>query len=345
MPASDLARVGGGFGPSAKRPLRVAVTGAAGRIGYSLCFRIAGGDMFGPQQPVHLSLLETEEASHRLDGLAMELDDSAFPLLAGIDLTTSAEQAFDGAVWVLMIGAAPRRTGMERRDLLSINAAIFAEQGAALGGADADVQALVVGNPANTNCLIARSHGERAGIPRSRFYSLMALDQSRARSRIAARAGVPVEVVTNLAVWGNHSSTQFPDGRNALIGGRPAGEVVDPDWLANDLVVDVAHRGAAVLAAQGQSSAGSAAEAIIHTVIGLSTPTRPGDCVAVAVPSPGDYGVAEGLQFGLPVVVGEDGWEVAPGFRLDEPAQKRLNASAAELIDEAREVDHLLPHP
>ncbi|MGH9285068.1 MAG: malate dehydrogenase [Acidimicrobiales bacterium] len=321
----------------------VAVTGAAGQIGYALLFRIASGQLLGPDQPVMLRLLEVEGALPALEGVAMELDDCASGLLAGVETTADPAVAFDGASWALLVGARPRGAGMERRDLLSANGAVFAPQGAALNRvAAADVRVVVVGNPCNTNCLIARSNAP--DIPADRWFAMTRLDQNRARARLAARAGVGVGEVTRVAIWGNHSTTQYPDFQNARIGGRPAPEVIaDDEWLRGTFVSGVQRRGTAVLEARGASSAASAANALIDTVVSLRAATPAGDCVAVAVASRGEYGVPAGLQFGFPVRVGAGGPEVIDDFALDDYARSLLATTTDELLGERDEVRELLP--
>lgn len=327
---------------AAQKPVQVAVTGAAGQIGYALLFRIASGQMLGPDQPVVLRLLEIEPAMKALEGVVMELDDCAFPLLAGVVATSDARKAFDGVSWALLVGAFPRKEGMERRDLLETNGKIFKPQGQALAAAAAkDVRILVVGNPCNTNCLIAR--GNAREIPAERWFAMMRLDQNRARTQLAKKAGVPVEQVTNMAVWGNHSATQFPDARNAKIGGRPADDVIrDHAWLQGDFLTTVQKRGAAVIRARGLSSAASAANAAIDSVLSVRTATRAGDCAALAVASNGEYGVPEGLQFGFPIRSDGTKWEVIHGFALDEFAKQKIKVTTEELLAERAEVKELI---
>lgn len=323
-------------------PTRVAVTGAAGQIGYALLFRIAAGDLFGPDQPVELRLLEIEPALGALDGVAMELEDCAFPLLAGVDTTAAPSAAFDGVAWALLVGSVPRTAGMERSDLLTVNGGIFGPQGRALAAAAAaDVRVLVVGNPCNTNCLIARTNAPE--IPAERWFAMTRLDQNRARALLATRAGVPVADVANLAIWGNHSSTQFPDFANATIGGKPAAEVIgDDDWLRGEFITTVQQRGAAIIAARGASSAASAANAVVDSVRSIHSATPAGDNAALAVASRGEYGVPEGLQFGYPVRSDGIAWEVVDGFALDDFAQERIRITTEELVGERDEVKILL---
>ncbi len=328
---------------AAKTPVRVAVTGAAGQIGYALLFRIANGDLLGPQTPVELRLLEIEPAMQALDGVVMELDDCAFPLLAGVEATSDAKVAFDGVSWALLVGAMPRKEGMERKDLIGVNAKIFGPQGQAIASAAAaDVRVLVVGNPCNTNCLIARANAPE--VPDDRWFAMTRLDQNRARALLAQRAGVPVTEVRNVAIWGNHSNTQYPDFRNATISGRPAPEVIGDDaWLRGEFISTVQERGAAVIKARGASSAASAANAAIDSVRSIWTPTPAGDNAALAVVSRGEYGVPEGLQFGFPVRSSGDGWEVVEGFEHDDFAREKIRITAEELVAEREAVADLLP--
>ena len=325
------------------RPVHVTVTGAAGQIGYALVFRIASGQLLGPDQPLVLRLLEVEPAMAALDGVVMELDDCAFPLLADVVATADAETAFDGTSLALLVGSVPRKAGMERRDLLGVNGAIFATQGRALTAAAADdVRVLVVGNPCNTNCLIARSNAPE--IPAERWFAMTRLDQNRARTLLARRAGVPVGEVANVAIWGNHSTTQYPDVSNATIAGRPVVEAIaHADWLRGDFIATVQRRGAAVIAARGASSAASAASAVIDSVVSVLTPTAVGDNAALAVVSRGEYGIPEGLQFGFPVRSDGSSWSVVEGFRLDDFARQRIALTTDELLAERDEVKHLLP--
>lgn len=325
-----------------RAPIHVAVTGAAGQIGYALAFRIASGAMFGPDQPVVLHLIEVEAALGSLEGVVMELDDCAFPILSGVVATSDLDAGFEGVSWALLIGSVPRRAGMERADLLAVNGGIFGPQGAAIAaGAAADVRVLVVGNPCNTNALIAASHGR--DLPSDRWFAMMALDANRARSMLARRAGVGVGSVSRLSVWGNHSGTQYPDVANALIEGRPAPEVIgDGEWLQASFLDQVRGRGAAVIEARGASSAASAANAVIDTVVSLRTPTPAGDCVPVAVLSRGEYGVPEGLVYGYPVRSDGSGWEVAGDFVHDSVARQALATSAQELVSEREAVRSLL---
>ena len=323
-------------------PLHVTVTGAAGQIGYSLLFRIASGQLLGDDQPLVLRLLEIEPAMHALEGVVMELDDCAFPLLSDVVATSDLKTAFDGTSWALLVGSVPRKAGMERGDLLGVNGGIFKPQGRAIAEhAASDVRVLVVGNPCNTNCLIARSNAPE--VPADRWFSMTRLDENRAKSQLARRAGVPVSSVTNLAVWGNHSATQYPDFENARIGGRPATEVIaDRGWLEGEFLTTVQKRGAAIIDARGASSAASAANAAIDTVAALRGATPEGDCTSVSVVSSGEYGVPEGLQFGFPVRAdGQGGWSVVEGFAHDEFADERIRVTTEELLSERAEVEKM----
>ena len=324
--------------------VKVAVTGAAGQIGYALLFRIASGQMFGPRVTVDLQLLELEAALPSLDGVAMELEDCAFPLLRRVIGTASTDEAFAGANWALLVGAMPRKAGMERKDLLTINGGIFTAQGRALDtNAADDVRVLVVGNPCNTNCLIAAANAPRIG--RDRWFAMTMLDESRGRAQLAGRAGVTVEEVRDLAIWGNHSSTQFPDAYHATIGGKPAAEVIDDEtWLHGEFITTVQQRGAAIIAARGQSSAASAANAVIDTVRNITQPT--GRIFSSAIPAPGDqsgYGIPEGLVFGYPLrAVAPGEVEIAQGIQHGEWAQGKIDATCDELVQEREAVKDLI---
>jgi malate dehydrogenase len=327
---------------AAKSPIHVTVTGAAGQIGYSLLFRIASGQLLGQDQPIVLRLLEIEPALKVLDGVVMELDDCAFPLVTDIVATSDLKTAFDGTSWALLVGSIPRKAGMERGDLLSVNGGIFKPQGRAIAeNAASDVRVLVVGNPCNTNCLIARSNAPE--VPADRWFAMTRLDENRAKAQLAAKANVPVADVANVAIWGNHSATQFPDFANATIGGKPVPEVItDHEWLQGDFISTVQKRGAAIIEARGLSSAASAASAAVDTVVGLRTKTAPGNCVSVAVASTGQYGAPEGLQFGFPVIAdGAGGWSVVEGLTHDEFAQDRIKVTTDELLGERSDVEGL----
>ena len=322
----------------------VAVTGAAGQIGYALVFRIASGQMFGPSTWVELRLLELEAALPSLEGVAMELEDCAFPLLRGINTTSNADEAFRGANWALLVGAVPRKAGMQRKDLLEINAGIFGAQGRSIAANAADdVRVLVVGNPCNTNCLIAS--GSAPDIPRDRWFAMTMLDETRGRALLAQRAGVTVAEVRDLVIWGNHSSTQFPDAYHATIGGRAAAEVIDDDgWLQGDFITTVQQRGAAIIAARGLSSAASAANAVIETVRNVAAPT--GQIFSAAVPSPGEqagYGVPAGIVFGYPLRgTGPGEIEIVQGISHEPWAGERIAATLAELVEERDTVGALV---
>ena len=325
-----------------KTPVHVTVTGAAGQIGYSLLFRIASGALLGPDQPVILRLLEIDAALNALNGVCMELDDCAFPLLAGMVPTSDLKTAFDGTSWALLVGAMPRKEGMERRDLLERNGSIFKPQGKAIANyAAKDIRVLVVGNPCNTNCLIARSNARE--VPAERWFAMTRLDQNRAISQLAKKANVAATEVRNVAIWGNHSATQFPDAKNAWISGRPAYDVIsDPAWLQGDFISSVQKRGAAVIKARGLSSAASAANAAIDSVNSIRLATKQGDCAALAVVSKGEYGVPAGLQFGFPVRSDGQQWDVMSGFDLDDFAKAKIKITTDELLGERSEVGELI---
>ncbi|MGO9559305.1 MAG: malate dehydrogenase [Acidimicrobiales bacterium] len=328
---------------SGRSPVHVTVTGAAGQIGYSLLFRIASGGLLGEDQPIVLRLLEIEPAMKSLAGVVMELDDSAFPLLTDVVATSDLPTAFDGTSWALLVGSVPRKAGMERKDLLGINGGIFKPQGRAIAEhAGSDVRVLVVGNPCNTNCLIARTNAPE--VPADRWFAMTRLDENRAKSQLAIRAGVPLADVTNVGIWGNHSSTQFPDFENALIGGRPAPDVIaDEAWLKGDFLSTVQKRGAAIIEARGASSAASAANAALDSVVSMRTATPEGDWTSLAVVSRGEYGVPEGLQFGFPVRAdGAGGWSVVEGLGHSEFAAGRIKVTTDELLEEQHDVAELL---
>jgi malate dehydrogenase len=327
-----------------KTPIRVAVTGAAGQIGYSLLFRIASGSMFGPEQPVILHLIEIEPALPALGGVVMELQDCAFPLLQGIVATANLDEGFAGVNWALLIGSIPRKAGMERKDLLGINGKIFIGQGKAIEkNAAPDVRILVVGNPSNTNCLIAMSNAP--GVPKNRWFAMTRLDENRAKSQLALKAGVDVTSVSNLAIWGNHSATQYPDFYNARIDGRPVTEVIgEPQWLQGEFISTVQQRGAAIIKARGLSSAASAANAVVDTVRSLITPTREGDWYSVAIHSDGQYETEPGLISSFPVRTNADGgWEIAKWVPIGDFSRDRITATINELKEERELVKELLP--
>ena len=321
--------------------VRVAVTGAAGNIGYAVLFRIASGELLGQDTPVHLSLLEIPDAVKAAEGTAMELDDCAFPLLAGVDIYDNPNQAFDGASVCLLVGARPRSKGMERSDLLEANGGIFKPQGQAIAsGAADDVKVLVVGNPANTNALIAMSNAD--GVPRERFTAMTRLDHNRAIAQLARKAGVGAGAISNMTVWGNHSPTQYPDVFHAKIDGRPAAEVVDDhDWVENDFIPTVAKRGTAIIEARGASSAASAANAAIDHMRDWVLGTPAGDWVSMSVPSDGSYGVEEGLISGYPCTCSGGEWSIVEGLDIDEFSRGRIDASADELAEERDAVEGL----
>jgi len=322
-------------------PVRVAVTGAAGQIGYAILFRIATGELLGPETQVHLSLLEIPDAVKAAEGTAMELDDCAFPLLAGVDIFDDSQRAFDGANLAFLIGARPRTKGMERSDLLEANGGIFKPQGRALNDkAASDIRVLVVGNPANTNCLIAQRNAP--DISRERFSSMMRLDHNRAVAQLAARAQVGVADVTNMTVWGNHSTTQYPDILHAKISERPATDVVsDRDWYEQEFIPAVQKRGAAVIEARGASSAASAANAAIDHMRDWVRGTFSGDWVSMAVSSDGSYGVEEGLISGFPCTCTEGSYEIVQGLDIDDFSRQGIDASAQELKEERQAVEQL----
>jgi len=324
-----------------KKPVRVAVTGAAGQIGYSLVFKIASGQLLGPDQPVVLSMLEITPALDALRGVTMELDDCAFPLLAGTVQTDDAVEAFDGVDFALLVGSRPRSKGMERVELLEANGAIFTAQGKALAaGAADDVRVLVVGNPANTNCLIAKENAP--GIEPRRFTAMTRLDHNRAKAQLAAKAGVAVAEVTNLTIWGNHSATQYPDLFHARVGVRDAAVLAeDRSWLEGDFIPTVQQRGAAIIEARGSSSAASAANAAVDHVRDWALGTPEGDWVSMAVPSDGSYGVAEGLVSSFPCTCRDGRWSIVQGLDIDEFSRTRIDASVAELVEERDTVARL----
>lgn len=320
---------------TSKQPVKVAVTGAAGQIAYSLLFRIANGDMLGPDQPVHLNMLEIPQALGALEGVCMELEDCAFPLLRGMDTFDDPARAFDGASYVLLVGARPRTKGMERKDLLEANGRIFTEQGRALNdNAPEDVRILVVGNPANTNCLVAMENAP--DIPRERFTAMTRLDHNRALAQLARKAGVAVTDIRRMTIWGNHSTTQYPDLFHAEVAGRPAFDAVGQDraWIENEFIPTVQKRGAAVIEARGASSAASAANAAIDHVRDWALGTADGDWVSMAVPSDGSYGVDEGLVSSFPCRTRGGEWEIVQGLELDDFSRTRIDASVAELREE-----------
>jgi malate dehydrogenase len=321
-----------------KTPVKVAVTGAAGQIGYALLFRIASGQLLGSDTPVHLTLLEIPAAVKAAEGTAMELDDCAFPLLSAIDIHDDPNLAFDGASVALLVGARPRTKGMERSDLLEANGGIFKPQGAALNAhAASDLKVLVVGNPANTNCLIAASNAP--DIPRARFNAMVRLDHNRAIAQVAKKTGAEVADVTNMTIWGNHSATQYPDVFNAKVKGANAAETIgDQAWIQNDFIPTVQKRGAAIIEARGASSAASAANAAIDHVHDWVLGTPAGDWASMAIPSDGSYGIAEGVFAGHPCTCSGGQYTVVEGLEIDDFSRARIDATAQELKEEAEAV-------
>src|SRR5580704_2814799 len=324
-----------------KSPVKVAVTGAAGQIGYSLLFRIASGSMFGPDQPVELKLIEIPDAIKALEGVVMELEDCAFPLITKIKPTADLSEGFRDVNWALLVGSVPRKQGMERKDLLGINGKIFTGQGRAIEKtAASDVRILVVGNPCNTNCLIAMNNAK--GVPSERWFAMTRLDENRAKSQLAAKSGAHVKEVTNLAIWGNHSATQYPDFYNAKISGKPVPTVIpDENWLQNTFIPIVQQRGAAIIKARGASSAASAANAVVDTVRSLATPTPAGDWYSVGICSDGSYGVEEGIITSFPLRTDGKKWEIVQGVPVNEFSQGKINATINELKEERDAVKEL----
>jgi malate dehydrogenase len=325
-----------------KSPVKIAVTGAAGQIGYSLLFRVASGSMFGPEQPVELNLIEIPEAIKALEGVVMELEDCAFPLVAKLTPTADLSEGFRDVNWALLVGSVPRKQGMERKELLGINGKIFTGHGRAIEkNAAPNVRVLVVGNPCNTNCLIAMNNGK--GVPSDRWYAMTRLDENRAKSQLAAKAGTHVTAVTNLAIWGNHSSTQYPDFYNAKISGKPVPSVIpDENWLQNTFLPIVQQRGAAIIKARGASSAASAANAVVDTVHSLVTPTPVGDWHSVGICSDGSYGVEEGIICSFPIRTTDTGREIVQDVRLNNFSRHKIDASVTELLEEKSLVAELL---
>jgi malate dehydrogenase len=323
-------------------PIRVAITGAAGQIGYALVFRVASGAMFGPDQPVALNLIEIPPGFEALKGVVMELDDCAFPLLKNVVATTDLDEGFRDVNWALLVGSVPRKAGMERGDLLGINGKIFIGQGQAIErNAAKDVRILVIGNPCNTNCLIAMNNAK--SIPSDRWFAMTRLDENRAKAQLAQKAGVDVTEVTNMTIWGNHSATQYPDSYNAKIDGRSAAEVIgDEAWLKETFIPAVQQRGAAIIKARGSSSAGSAANAIVDTVRSLTNDTAEDDWHSVAVCSDGSYGVEKGLICSFPVRTRSGKWEIVQDVPLNDFGRAKTDASVAELKEEKALVAELI---
>ncbi len=325
-----------------KAPVRVAVTGAAGQIGYSLLFRIASGDMLGPDQPVILQLLEVPPAMDAVQGVMMELDDCAFPLIAGMQATDQAEEAFRDADYILLVGAKPRGPGMERKDLLEANAAIFSAQGKAMNAvASRNVRVLAVGNPANTNALIAQRNAPDLD-PRC-FTAMTRLDHNRALAQLANRTGSHVTDIDKMIIWGNHSATQYPDVSHAVVNGKAARDQVDQAWLEESFIPTVQQRGAAIIKARGQSSAASAASAAIDHMRDWTLGTPANDWVSMAIPSDGSYGIVEGIIYSFPVRCENGGYSIVQGLSIDDFSRERMQATEQELVEERDAVEHLLP--
>jgi malate dehydrogenase len=325
-----------------KQPIRVAVTGAAGNIGYALLFRIASGSMFGPDQPVALNLIEIPPALDALKGVVMELDDCAFPLLKDVVATTDLDVGFKDVNWALLVGSVPRKDGMERADLLGINGKVFTGQGKAIAANAADdVRVLVVGNPCNTNCLIAMNNAE--GVPNDRFFAMTMLDENRAKTQLAQKAGIDVTAVSNMTIWGNHSATQYPDFYSAKIDGTSAAQAIaDESWLKDTFIPDVQKRGAAIIKARGASSAASAANGIVDSVRALTTPTAPGDTFSMCLCSDGSYGTPEGLIISFPCRSDGLSIEIVQNVELNEFSREKFDASVQELVEEREAVKDLL---
>ena len=323
-------------------PIKVAVTGAAGQIGYSLVFRIASGAMFGPDQPIALALIEIPNALAALEGVVMELQDCAFPLLKTITPTADLDEGFRDVNWALLVGSVPRKAGMERKDLLGINGKIFIGQGRAIEkNAAADVRTLVIGNPCNTNCLIAMNNARQ--VPTDRWFAMTRLDENRAKAQLAHKAGVEVTAVTNMTIWGNHSATQYPDFYNAKINGRKANDVIgDEKWLKETFIQTVQQRGAAIIKARGLSSAASAANAVVDTVRSLTTNTPKEDWHSVALCSTGEYGIEKGLICSFPVQVKDGRPQVVQNVPINEFSRGKIDSSVNELKEEKSLVQELL---
>ena len=325
-----------------RKEVKVAITGAAGQIGYALIFRIAAGEMFGPNTAVHLNLLELEAALPALKGVVMELEDCAFPLLKSVTATSDVNVAFNDVDWALLIGSVPRKAGMERGDLLKINGKIFIGQGQALSQyAKPTCKVLVVGNPCNTNAFIAKFVAKN--IPEQNFFAMTMLDQNRAVAQLAQKAGIPVTAVKNLAIWGNHSATQYPDFHHATIDGKRVTDVVmDQSWLETTFIETIQKRGAEIIKARGASSAASAANAVIDIVKNLITPTPAGEFFSVAVSSDGSYGIKKGLMFSFPIRSNGKDWEIVQGFRHEEFSKKKIEITCQELLSEEDAIKGIL---
>lgn len=328
-----------------KKPIKIALTGAAGNIAYSLIFRLASGGVFGPDQPISLNLIEIPAASEVLKGVGMEIEDCAFPLVQDIVYTTDLDEGFKDINWALLIGSFPRKAGMDRKDLLGINGKIFVGQGKAIEkNAAQDVRVLVVGNPCNTNCWIAMDSAP--SIPKNRWFAMTRLDENRAKAQLAIKAGVHVTSVTNMTIWGNHSSTQYPDFYNAKINGQPATQVInDEKWLKETFIPTVQERGAAILKARGLSSAASAANAAIDTVKSIITPTPKNDWTSIAVCSNGSYGTQPGVITSLPIQSDGKDWHVVQGLPINDFSRSKIDLSVAELVNEQSTVKTILSQP
>ena len=326
-----------------KNPIKIAVTGAAGQIGYALLFRIASGTVFGPDQPVQLNLIEIPNAIERLKGVIMELEDCAFPLLTKIVATTDLNEGFTDINWALLVGSVPRSKGMERNDLLNINGSIFTAQGEAIDkNAAADVRVLVVGNPCNTNCLIAMMNAP--SIPKERWYAMTMLDENRAKAQLAQKSGQPITSISNMTIWGNHSATQYPDFYSAMINHKPVTEVINEiEWLENDFIPRVQKRGAEIITARGASSAASAANAIIDTLQNITTPTKEGDWFSLCLSSDGRYGIDAGLIASFPCRSDGVHLSIIPGIEINEFSQSKIRLTVEELRMEKVAVQELLP--
>ena len=325
-----------------KKPIRIAITGAAGQIGYALLFRIASGAVFGPDQPVKLNLIEIPNALDRLKGVIMELDDCAFPLLEEIVATTDLNEGFTDVNWALLVGSVPRSKGMERNDLLNINGGIFTSQGKAIeANAASDVRIIVVGNPCNTNCLIAMNNAPK--IPKDRWFAMTMLDENRAKAQLAEKAKQPVNSISNMTIWGNHSATQYPDFHSAKINGQSATSVInDNGWLENIFIPKVQKRGAEIIAARGASSAASAANAIIDSVKSIITPTSEGDWFSICLHSDGSYGIDEGLIASFPCTSNGEAISIVQGIELNSFSQEKIRFTVEELRLEKENVKALL---
>lgn len=324
------------------KSVKVAVTGAAGNIGYALLFRIASGQMFGPDTDIHLRLIEIEGALGALAGVGMELDDCAFPLLKSVTQTSDANEGFKDVDWALLVGSVPRKEGMERSDLLKINGKIFTTQGKAISdNAKPTCKVLVVGNPCNTNAYIAKTSAPN--IPERNFFAMTMLDQNRARAQLAEKSGADISEVKNAVIWGNHSATQYPDFYNAEVSGKPAAEVIsDEKWLQTTFIETVQKRGAAIIKARGLSSAASAANAIVDSVKKLSTPSQKGDVFSMAVSSDGSYGIEKGLMFSFPLRSDGQDWEIVQGIEHNDFAKEKIEATLKELLSEKEAIKEIL---